>query len=356
MLTRALSVVSALSVALALAWSAGARHLQPPDQNPTPSPRSDDRGGPRGGFRAGPGRRAGRGGEFRLGGGLERAVDDLKLSDNKKEQALAAVKTYQANVRQLTDLARSDLLLKMKEVLSEQEFKQFKGDLDRPAGFADVRGRRGAGFGGDRGLTVDQMVERILSFDKNKDGKITKDELPERMQNLIAHGDTNKDGALDADEVKKLANDLARNGAFRGRGNRGGPGAGFPIHATIHATSMPGLAGGFPAGSGIERALIDLKLSDKKKDTAETAVKAHQEQRPQTDGPRPCRSAPEDDGDPQRRSAQDLQGGLGSSGRLRGSVQRTDGQFPGVPPSVPGQLVLPDRAIWKSGSINCRRT
>jgi hypothetical protein len=264
MLTRALYLAAALLMALALAWPARA---QPPDQNQAPARGSDDRNGPRDGFRAGPGRRGGRGGEFRPGGGIERAIDELKLSDKKKEQALAAVAAYHENVRKLTGLARSQLLLKMKEVLSEPDFKQFQATLDRPIGLADVRGRRGPGFAGTRGLTANQIVERILSFDKNGDGKITKDELPERMQNLIARGDTNKDGALDADEIKKLATDLAGNGAFRGRGDRRGPGAGF----------RPGPGGGFPPASGIERALSDLKLSDQKKETAETAAKAHQD-------------------------------------------------------------------------------
>src|SRR5205807_7056903 len=137
-----------------------------------------------------------------------------------KEQARAAVKAYQENVDKLRSLARSDLLLKMKDVLSEPEFKRFTDALDRPPGFAAGRGGRGAGFFGNRGLTADQIVERIMSFDKNKDGKVTKDELPERMQDLIAKGDANKDGALDNAEIKKLATDLARNGPS-GPGPRG---------------------------------------------------------------------------------------------------------------------------------------
>ena len=54
-----------------------------------------------------------------------------------------------------------------------------------PRGFGGRGGPRGA-F--PPGLTVDQIVERIMAFDKNKDGKVTKDELPERMQDLIAKG------------------------------------------------------------------------------------------------------------------------------------------------------------------------
>src|SRR5262245_44676397 len=70
-------------------------------------------------------------------------------------------------------------------------------------------------------LSVDDIVERIMSFDKNKDGKVTKDELPERMHFLIERGDTNKDGALDRDEIKKLAATLAPGPG--GPGGFGGP-------------------------------------------------------------------------------------------------------------------------------------
>jgi hypothetical protein len=125
------------------------------------------------------------------------------------------------------------------------------------------RGRGGPG-GGRGGLTVDQIVDRIMSFDKNKDGKITKDELPERLQNLIEKGDTNKDGALDKDEIKALATKLQTEG-FGGFGRFGG---------------FPGFGGGrgFGPGAPAERALTDLNLSDqKKKDAAEALVKAHEE-------------------------------------------------------------------------------
>jgi hypothetical protein len=122
---------------------------------------------------------------------------------------------------------------------------------------------------GDRGVTVDQIVERLMAFDKDKDGKIAKSELPERMQDLIARGDTNKDGTLDKDEIKALATKLQAERfflEFAGRGGRGGRG-GFG----------PGGRGGFGPGGGLERAVDDLKLSDKKKETAEAAVKAYQE-------------------------------------------------------------------------------
>jgi hypothetical protein len=122
---------------------------------------------------------------------------------------------------------------------------------------------------------VDDLVERIMAFDKNKDGKVTRDELPERMHHLIELGDTNKDGALDKEEVRRLAARLAAAaGGFGGGQVRGGFGPG----------PGPGARGGFGGGADfrrgpgpVEEVVEDLRLSGKKKELALAAVKAHQE-------------------------------------------------------------------------------
>jgi hypothetical protein len=130
-------------------------------------------------------------------------------------------------------------------------------------------------------VSVDDIVEHIMAFDKNKDGKVTKDELPERMHHLIALGDTNKDGALDKDEVKKLVTGLTS--------APGGPGGVRAL--TLDRVDVrfgpgpgPGGPGGFAVGGAIrsgagaiEGVVDDLKLSDKKKDQALAAVKAHED-------------------------------------------------------------------------------
>jgi TATA-box binding protein (TBP) (component of TFIID and TFIIIB) len=97
---------------------------------------------------------------------LTRAVDDLNLTGAKKEKAEAAVKAYQENVRKVTDLARSELLVKMKDIVSEQELKQFKDVLDRPPG----PGGRG-GFGGrpaptGGGSRVEELEKKIDQLQK----------------------------------------------------------------------------------------------------------------------------------------------------------------------------------------------
>jgi hypothetical protein len=137
-------------------------------------------------------------------------------------------------------------------------------------------------------IPLEDIVERIMSFDKNKDGKVTKEELPERMHHLIALGDTNKDGALDKEEIKKLVKKLASApGRFGGPGDirvgfrvGAGPGPG-PI-TTARGPGGFGVGGAVRFGPGprpgaIEGVVDDLKLSGKKKDQATAAVKAHQE-------------------------------------------------------------------------------
>jgi Ca2+-binding EF-hand superfamily protein len=48
-----------------------------------------------------------------------------------------------------------------------------------------------------------------MTFDKNKDGKLQKAELPARLQGTLERGDTDKNDVLDAAELKKLTADQA---------------------------------------------------------------------------------------------------------------------------------------------------
>jgi hypothetical protein len=139
-------------------------------------------------------------------------------------------------------------------------------------------------------LSVEDIVERIMSFDKNGDGKVTRDELPERLHGLITRGDLNKDGALDRDEIRKLA--TAPGGVGFGFGVRGGFG-GFAQGGVTSGPMGPGplgplgpgpgpmVAGAGPLGPGlarIEGVVDDLKLPGPKKERATAVVKTHQQQ------------------------------------------------------------------------------
>ena len=75
------------------------------------------------------------------------------------------------------------------------------------------RGRRGDGRG-----RAGNFAERIMSYDKNEDGKVTKDELPEPMQPILDRIDGNDDGAIDKEEIEKIGERFR--GRFRGRRGR----------------------------------------------------------------------------------------------------------------------------------------
>jgi Spy/CpxP family protein refolding chaperone len=79
-------------------------------------------------------------------------------------------------------------------------------------------------------------VSRIMKFDKNGDGKLTKDEVTDaRFNRLFAAADANKDGVVTKEELTTLVSQAPQ-------GDRGGPG-GF---------GGPGGPGGFggPGGPG----------------------------------------------------------------------------------------------------------
>jgi hypothetical protein len=61
-----------------------------------------------------------------------------------------------------------------------------------------------AASGGGRGGSPFAVIERLMSFDVNKDNRISRDELPERMHGLVGRGDRNGNAALDPDEIRAL--------------------------------------------------------------------------------------------------------------------------------------------------------
>ena len=84
----------------------------------------------------------------------------------------------------------------------------------RSAAGCDPWQGRGAG-----GNTAD-VVSRIMANDKNGDGKIDKDELPERMQRILERADANKDGALEKGEIEKMLQNIGRGGGDRQGGGQ----------------------------------------------------------------------------------------------------------------------------------------
>ncbi|HZL37041.1 MAG TPA: EF-hand domain-containing protein, partial [Tepidisphaeraceae bacterium] len=73
------------------------------------------------------------------------------------------------------------------------------------------------------------LVTKMMAFDKNKDGKLTKDEITDpRLQRLFDEADANHDGIVTKEELMALAAQLDAQYPPRARrgfgGPRGGPG------------------------------------------------------------------------------------------------------------------------------------
>ena len=88
--------------------------------------------------------------------------------------------------------------------------------------------RDGGGPGGPQGGGR-SVVDRLLALDKNKDGKLTKDEVTDpRLQRLFERADKDGDGTVTKDELTALAatmeSDRGGPGGDGGPGGPGGPG------------------------------------------------------------------------------------------------------------------------------------
>lgn len=97
----------------------------------------------------------------------------------------------------------------------------FAGAQPPGGGKKDVRGKDRPSAAGD----TKSFVDRMMAFDKNKDGKLTRDEVTdERLLRLFDRANTNKDGVVTREELEALA---AKEMAGGGGSGPGGPGRRF---------------------------------------------------------------------------------------------------------------------------------
>jgi hypothetical protein len=79
--------------------------------------------------------------------------------------------------------------------------------------------------GSGKAPTGGTLVERMMAFDKNGDGKLTKDEITDaRLLRLFERADANKDGVVTREELTQLE---SRENASRPEGRGYGPPGGF---------------------------------------------------------------------------------------------------------------------------------
>ena len=89
------------------------------------------------------------------------------------------------------------------------------------------------------------IVEYLMSFDKNKDGKLTREEVTDaRVLRLFDRADTNKDGVVTRDELTALAAQM--DAEIKQEGERGGPGGRGFDGPGVRGPGGPGRFGGPP--------------------------------------------------------------------------------------------------------------
>lgn len=147
-----------------------------------------------------PGMLGGRGQEGRGFGGMPphpllAAIDkngDGELSEEEIDGAIIALKTLDRNKDRRLDA--SELRPNMPVMMGSG----MMGGGFPPGG---PEGGRGGNNQGGPGA----MLERMLAMDANGDGRLSADELPERMKPMLERSDANKDGFLDRGELQAIA-------------------------------------------------------------------------------------------------------------------------------------------------------
>jgi hypothetical protein len=95
---------------------------------------------------------------------------------------------------------------------------------------AQPGGKKDKGDKGGKAESVEEFVNRMMAFNKAKDGKLTKKELFDtRLHELFDRADTNKDGVVTREELEALyAKEFASGGQDKGgKGDKGKGDKGF---------------------------------------------------------------------------------------------------------------------------------
>lgn len=134
----------------------------------------------------------------------------------------------------------------------------------------EARSARAGDPGGDArsfevpiaGPTGDELLATLMMWDRNKDGRLAKAEIPERQQGILERGDTDKNGVLDQAELKKLTTDQAAAPPAPPRG----PGRGGFGGLDLVATALDSDRNGEISAEEIAKASTSLMTLDKNSD------------------------------------------------------------------------------------------
>ena len=172
-------------------------------------PPGGERGGP-----GGPGGERGPGGPGVDPGRMMRWLPVMKALDADQDGVISKAEISNAAVALATLDKNGDGELDADEL--RPDFSAMRGGRGGEGG---RHGRRGESGGGSN-----EFMKRMMSRDANDDGKLSKDEAPQRMVVPFDRIDSNGDGFIDEAELKEMASRRGGRGRERGAGGRPGRG------------------------------------------------------------------------------------------------------------------------------------
>jgi hypothetical protein len=110
-----------------------------------PPPGAFAKGGPKGGALKGP------------AGEVQRTLDELNVNGPTREKADRVLRAHQDKIRRFDEVARAELIVQMKDVLNEEDYRVFKSALDRPFGPPGGKGPRPV----DLNTRIDQLQKEL---------------------------------------------------------------------------------------------------------------------------------------------------------------------------------------------------
>ena len=192
------------------------------------------------------------GGPGRGPGGMRRPMSPLMMALDADQDGNLSAKEIQQAAASLKKADRNG----DGKIEGEEMRPPFGGR--GPGGPGGPEGRRegGPGSGGPN------VVDTLMGFDADKDGKLTKAEVPERMQGLFARADANKDGVLTREELAKLQ----APGLAERAGGPSGPGGRGPMMMDPIAGALDANHDGVIDAAELKKAPAALAALDRNKD------------------------------------------------------------------------------------------
>jgi len=174
-----------------------------------------------------------------------------------REEMLAHFREQHRSQRPEGDKQKDEKDTKAKDARETEAGKEGERPQRRPFG-----AQRPGQAGGFRGFpSPDQVFSRL---DKNSDGKLSKDELPEGLRERLSNADTDKDGEISKSEFEEHSRQMReRFGRGAGDDARGPRRGGRPGRDSMRGRRQPGADSAAPEKSDTEKPAGDAKEAEK---------------------------------------------------------------------------------------------